>query len=234
MLFFMHRSHPVPPFLTPGLLSSTYTIPYFCTITHRHPNSSPSSSPSCPAGESLCIVVSSWIWKPHSGVNVSEVWQQQSVPIEGGIKTVRRYLSLWKGGGQLHSVICLWLGRRLSDGGQKAAFKALIARHSEIPLKVSFPSNYILRFISAFRQTVSEAFGESKKKKKKKENAKKLCSISLCFFYMVWVCNEKNVLKLDKMENKLSIYLLYIFPLISRVITPLTKNRHLHLQTHIS
>lgn len=115
---------------------------------------------------------------------------------------------------------CLWLGRRLSDGGQKAAFKVLIALHSEIPLKVSFPFNYILRFISAFQQTASEAFGKGKK--------------LFFFFYKVLVCNEKNVLKLDKMGNKLSIYLLYIYPLIGRVIMLLTLNRHLHLQTHIS
>lgn len=43
---------------------------------------------------------------------------------------------------------------RLSDERQKAAFKAMIA---EILLKVSFPSNYIFHFISAFRQTASEA-----------------------------------------------------------------------------
>lgn len=94
--------------------------------------------PVFPAGESLYIVVSSWIWKPHSEVNVREVWQQQSTPIEGRIKTVQHCVSLWKES-LWHSVYCLWPGRRLSDGGPKAAFKALIARHSEIPLK-SFPS----------------------------------------------------------------------------------------------
>lgn len=91
-------------------------------------------------------------------------------------------MCLWKGGGQLHSVCCLWLGRRLSDGGQKAAFKALIARHSEIPLKVSFPSNYILRFISAFRQTVSEAFGESKKNPKKTKTLRSCAQFHFVFF----------------------------------------------------
>lgn len=58
---------------------------------------------------------------------------------------------------------------------KKLAFKALIAPLSEIPLKVSFPSNYVLRFISAFRQTASEAFGggekNTKERKKERKNA---------------------------------------------------------------
>lgn len=66
---------------------------------------------------------------------------------------------------------------RLSDERQKAAFKALIARHSESPLKVSFPSNYIFHFISALRQTASESLeGEEKKTLGS--------SVSLCFFYI--------------------------------------------------
>lgn len=126
-------------FLSPSLsLSHTWSPLVFffyllCPITHHQ-----APFPVFPAGESPHIVVSSWIWKPHSEVNVREVWQRQSTPIEGRIKTVRHCVSRWKGG-PLHSVYCLWLGRRLSDGGPKAAFKALIARHSEIPLK-SFPS----------------------------------------------------------------------------------------------
>ena len=156
---------------------SSFSISYFYTITH-HPISSPPSSPflSFPAGESLYIVVSSWIWKPHSEVNVREVWQQQSALIEGRIKTVRRCTSLWKGG-PLHSVYCLWLGRRLSDGGPKLLLRLWLLGVLKFPLKVSLPSNYILRFISAFRQTASEAFGEGKKK-----GAEKLGSISLCYF----------------------------------------------------
>lgn len=34
----------------------------------------------------------------------------------------------------------------------------------KFPLKVSLPSNYILCFISAFRQTAKEAFGQGRKK----------------------------------------------------------------------
>lgn len=40
----------------------------------------------------------------------------------------------------------------------------------KFPLKVSLPSNYILCFISAFRQTAKEAFGQGKKKKKNSLN----------------------------------------------------------------
>lgn len=67
---------------------------------------------------------------------------------------------------------------------KKLAFKALIAPLSEIPLKVSFPSNYVLRFISAFRQTASEAFGGGEKKHERMKERKKktLCSITL-FLY---------------------------------------------------
>lgn len=67
---------------------------------------------------------------------------------------------------------------RFSDERQKAALKALIARHSEIPLKVSFPSNYIFHFISAFRQTASEALEREGKKTLRS-------SVSLCFLYKV-------------------------------------------------
>lgn len=52
---------------------------------------------------------------------------------------------------------------RLSDERQKAAFKAMIA---EILLKVSFPSNYIFHFISAFRQTASEALEKEKERER--------------------------------------------------------------------
>lgn len=89
----LHFSHLVFSHLL--ILSLTFVPSPTATQTPHHQ----APLPVFPAGESLCIVVSSWIWKPHSGVNVSEVWQQQSIPIEGGIKTVRRYLSLWKGGG---------------------------------------------------------------------------------------------------------------------------------------
>lgn len=44
----------------------------------------------------------------------------------------------------------------------------------KFPLKVSLPSNYILRFISAFRQTAKEAFGQGRKK---------IASTSLCYFF---------------------------------------------------
>lgn len=70
---------------------------------------------------------------------------------------------------------------------KKLAFKALIAPLSEIPLKVSFPSNYVLRFISAFRQTASEAFGggekKTRKRERKKEKKKKRCA-QLHFFFI--------------------------------------------------
>lgn len=49
---------------------------------------------------------------------------------------------------------------RLSDERQKAPFKAMIA---EILLKVSFPPNYIFHFVSAFRQTASEALERERK-----------------------------------------------------------------------
>ena len=56
-LFFMHLSRP-------GLSVFSHLIffplSYFCPITH-------------PLSSSLYIVVSSWIWKPHSEVNVGEV-----------------------------------------------------------------------------------------------------------------------------------------------------------------
>lgn len=104
------------------------------------------------AGESLYIVVSSWIWKPHSEVNIREVWQQQSALTEGRIKPVRRCVFLWKGG-PLYSVYwhCLWLGRRLWWGDQKLLLRLWLLGILKFPLKVSLPSNYILRFISAFR-----------------------------------------------------------------------------------
>ena len=99
--------------------------------------------PVSPASESLYIVVSSWIWKPRSEVNVREVWQQQSTPMEGRIKNSETCVSVERGTLDSAYWHCLWLGRSLSDGGgggaPKAAFEALIALHSEIPLK-GFPS----------------------------------------------------------------------------------------------
>lgn len=50
---------------------------------------------------------------------------------------------------------------RLYDERKIAAFKAMIA---EILQKVSFPSNYIFHFISAFRQTASEALEREREK----------------------------------------------------------------------
>lgn len=103
-------------------------------------------------------------------------------PPEGGIKTVRLCVSVWNGGDSYtpHAV-CGRAGDALM-ADKKLAFKALIAPLSEIPLKVSFPSNYALRFISAFRQTASEAFGGGEKKTRKKER-KKSCA-QLHFFFM--------------------------------------------------
>lgn len=43
-----------------------------------------------------------------------------------------------------------------------AAFKAMIAENLQ---KVSFPSNYIFHFISAFRQTASEALERERERK---------------------------------------------------------------------
>lgn len=85
-------------------------------------------------------------------------------PPEGGIKTVRFCVSVWNGGDSYTPrAVCGRAGDALM-ADKKLAFKALIAPLSEIPLKVSFPSNYVLRFISAFRQTASEAFGGGEKK----------------------------------------------------------------------
>lgn len=85
----------------------------------------------------------------------------------------------WGGDSYTLRAVCGRAGDALM-ADKKLAFKALIAPLSEIPLKVSFPSNYVLRFISAFRQTASEAFGGGEKKTRKKE--KTLCSITL-FLY---------------------------------------------------
>lgn len=172
MLFFMHFSHPVPAFLTPGFSSPTFSISYFCPITHHH-----ALFPVFPAGESLYIMVSSWIWKPHSEVSVRKVWQQQSTSIKDRIKTVKCCVSV-KGACYTlcTDTVCGWAGHSLM-GDQKLLLRLWLLGILKFPLKVSLPSNYILRFISAFRQTAREAFGDGKKKKKKK-----LGSISLYFF----------------------------------------------------
>lgn len=74
MLFFMHFSRPALPFLTPGLPSSSL----FLSLTFILSPTTQISHHQAPiavflAGESLYIVVSSWIWKPHSEFNVREV-----------------------------------------------------------------------------------------------------------------------------------------------------------------
>ena len=62
------------PFLTPDFF---FSISYFCP--HHPPPPPPPPPPELPflslqaEKESLYIVVSSWIWKPHSEVNVREV-----------------------------------------------------------------------------------------------------------------------------------------------------------------
>lgn len=74
MLYFMLCSHPVPPFHTPGLPSSTFTIPSFCNITHHHQSPSPLSSPSCLSSRRKPAYCGFLLdLKPHSGVNVREV-----------------------------------------------------------------------------------------------------------------------------------------------------------------
>lgn len=95
---------------------------------------------------------------------------------------------------------------------KKLAFKALIAPLSEIPLKVSFPSNYVLRFISAFRQTASEAFGGGEKKthertKERKKKNEKRCA-QLHFFFMGV---EFVMKKLSRNGIKWRIYCPFIF-----------------------
>lgn len=214
MPFFMHCPRPLSPFLTPGFPRLLLLSPVF----------EPSAPPPCQLlttklpflsreQKKICIVVSPWIWKPHGRVNVREVWQQQSIPVEGGTKN--------------SETLCFYVERepaigRLSDERQKAAFKALIARHSEIPLKVSFPSNYIFHFISAFRQTASEALEKGRGKKNNKKTVRSSVSLCFSFFYIKSEFERRGKKKCwnwIKMKNKLSIYLLYISPLINTVIT---------------
>lgn len=157
---------PRSPFLTPGFLRLLLLSPVFApSATAAHQLLTTKLPFLSLEQEKICIVVSPWIWKPRGRVNVREVWQQQSVPMEGGTKTSET----WDVSVEREPTI-----GRLSDERQKAAFKALIARHSESPLKVSFPSNYIFHFISALRQTASESLEGEKKTLRS--------SVSLSFF----------------------------------------------------
>lgn len=72
-LFFMHFPRPVSPILTPGFPLVCFLFFFFFLPPARSLLATEPPFPVFPAGESLYIVVSAWIWKPHGEVNIREV-----------------------------------------------------------------------------------------------------------------------------------------------------------------
>lgn len=112
-------------------------------LCHHQPPKTPSPPklpfPSFPAGESPCIVVSSWIWKPHSEVKVREVWQQQSTLIEGGIKNSKSLCVSVERGPVTFCVLSVAGQETLWWGTKKLLLRLWLLGVLKFPLK-SFPS----------------------------------------------------------------------------------------------